>query len=66
MPPEDTEVQPAAAERAKAVAWIGGELEKAQVSERVQHLLSQFASLISSIARRNNPSNSTRSSARGC
>ncbi len=43
MPPEDAEVQPDAAERAKAAAWIGEELEKARSSERVQHLLSQFA-----------------------
>ena len=43
MPPEDAKAQPDAAERAKAVAWIGGELEKAHASERVQHLLSQFA-----------------------
>jgi hypothetical protein len=43
MPPDDAKAQPAAPERAKAVALIAGELEKAQSSERVQHLLSQFA-----------------------
>ncbi|MFT4546204.1 MAG: hypothetical protein ACI8XO_001259 [Verrucomicrobiales bacterium] len=43
MPPEDAKVQPDAAARAKAVAWIGAELVKAQSSDRVQYLLSQFA-----------------------
>jgi len=43
MPPEDTEVQPDVPARTLAVAWIGGELKKAQSSQTVQHLLSQFA-----------------------
>ncbi len=43
MPPEDAKNQPNSDERAKAVALIGAELEKAHSSERVQHLLSQFA-----------------------
>lgn len=42
MPPED-EKQPTEGERAEVVAWIGGELEKARRSERVQELLNQFA-----------------------
>ncbi len=41
MPPEDAESQPDEMERARVLAWIGGELEKALSSERVSYLLGE-------------------------